>query len=190
MHAFSKPGPENTEKTLSLALQAAERQGIKSIVIASNSGASAKKLDKAARELTPSPMPQIIVVTHVCEFSPGVQNDLDASERRSLEGLGMTVITAAHALSGAERSFSNAFGGVHPVEIVAHTLRLFGQGTKVGLEIGMMARDAGAIQPDQPIIAIGGSGRGADTALILTPGTTARLLDSKIHEILCKPALY
>ena len=44
-----------------------------------------------------------------------------------------------------------------------------------------------AKQYGKPVIAIGGSGRGADTVCRLTPEYTADLLGTRIHEILCKP---
>ena len=70
-------------------------------------------------------------------------------------------VTAAHALSGAERAFSKQFQGVSRTEIVAHTLRMFGQGTKVCAEISLMSADCGAVEYGRQLIAIGGTGRGA-----------------------------
>lgn len=107
-----------------------------------------------------------------------------------LEAKGVRIVTAAHALSGAERALSRNFSGVYPVEIVAHTLRMLSQGTKVCVEIGMMAMDCGAVECGKPVVAVAGTGRGADTAVILTPAYTADFLSTKIHEMLCKPGLY
>ena len=101
----------------------------------------------------------------------------------------MKIVTAAHALSGAERSFSTAFKGVGPVEIIAHTLRMFGQGTKVCVECAAMACDCGAIASGEPVIAVAGTGGGADTVLILKAANTQRILETKICEYLCKPLL-
>ncbi len=62
------------------------------------------------------------------------------------------------------------FGGIGPLELVAHTLRLFRRRErKSRCENRLMARDAGVGRGGSPLIAIGGSGRGADTALLLTP---------------------
>ena len=73
--------------------------------------------------------------------------------------------------------------------IVANTLRMFGQGTKVCVEIAMMALDAGTIEYGKPVIAVGGSGRGADTVCRLTPEYTSDLMGTRIHAFLCKPSL-
>lgn len=74
-----------------------------------------------------------------------------------------------------------------PAQVVAHALRMFGQGTKVCVEIAVMALDAGLIPFGREIIAIGGTGRGADTALVLTPAHSRQFFATWIHEIICKP---
>jgi hypothetical protein len=72
-------------------------------------------------------------------------------------------------------------------ETIADTLRIFGQGMKVVCEISMMAADSGLVRTDEDIIAIAGSSRGADTAVVLKPVNTHNFFDLKIREILCKP---
>lgn len=187
MVLFDQTGPANTSDVMDQVCQAVRHQAIETIVVASNTGATVIQLLDAleAHHLSA----HVIVVTHVCEFKSGVVNELSDDQRQALEARGCRIVTAAHALSAGERALSRSFGGISPLELVAQTLRLFGQGTKVALEISLMARDAGAAAANQPLIAIGGSGRGADTALVLTPGTSASLLDSRVHQILCKPSL-
>jgi hypothetical protein len=65
---------------------------------------------------------------------------------------------------------------------------MLGQGTKVCVEIGVMALDAGLIPYDEDVIAVGGSSEGADTAVILKPAHASAIFDTWISEILCKPA--
>jgi len=62
-----------------------------------------------------------------------------------------------------------------------------GEGTKVCVEIVLMAADAGLIPVDKDVIAIAGTGRGADTALRIKPANAARFFDLKIREVLAKP---
>jgi hypothetical protein len=71
--------------------------------------------------------------------------------------------------------------------IIANTLRMLGQGMKVVIEISVMAADAGLVRVDEEIIAIAGSGRGADYAVVLTPVNSNDFFDLKVKEILCKP---
>ena len=100
---------------------------------------------------------------------------------------GIRVLAATHVLSGAERGISRKHGGVGPVELMADTLRMLGQGVKVCVEIAVMALDAGLIPHGEEIMAVAGSGRGADTAVIMHPAHANNILDTKINEIVCKP---
>ena len=129
----------------------------------------------------------VTVVTHAFGQAAPNTNPLSTQLRSYLIGKGFNVCTAAHTLSGAERSLSGTFTGVYPVEIIAHTLRMFGQGTKVCVEICAMAADAGHIMTGEPVVAVGGTGRGADTALVLRPAVSSQILKTKIDRIICKP---
>jgi hypothetical protein len=66
-------------------------------------------------------------------------------------------------------------------------LRVFGQGTKVVCEIALMAADAGLVRTDEDVVVIGGTGRGADTVVVLRPVNSTDFFDLKVKEILCKP---
>jgi len=79
--------------------------------------------------------------------------------------------------------------GVYPTYIVAETLRLFGQGVKVAVEIAMAACDAGLIPEGQDVVAVAGTGRGADTVVILRAHPSHRFLDVRVKQIVAKPAL-
>ena len=48
-------------------------------------------------------------------------------------------------------------------------------------------QDAGVIDMAQEVIAIGGSGSGADTAMVIKPAHAQNYLDLKVLEIICKP---
>jgi hypothetical protein len=182
MTIFEKPGKQNTEATAKLALSEARRSGIDSIVVASYTGYTADYF-KAAKDLN------IVVVRGT--YGVGEANTIRMSGEKysELSACGMIIVTAAHALSGGERALSTLFKGVYPVEVIAHTLRMFGQGTKVCVECAAMACDCGAIPAGEPVIAVGGTAGGADTALILKAANTHRIFETKICEMLCKPAL-
>jgi len=51
----------------------------------------------------------------------------------------------------------------------------------------MMAADGGLVPTDEDAISIAGTGRGADTAVVLKPVNSHNFFDLKIREILCKP---
>jgi hypothetical protein len=182
MTVFSKPGKENTEAAVKIALDAARGRGIRHIVVASYTGYTADFFKKDT-DLN------VVVVRGTYGYNvkePG-NIRMPADKYSELCAAGMTVVTAAHALSGAERALSTVFKGAYPVELIAHTLRMLGQGTKVCVECAAMACDCGAIPPGEPVVAVAGTAEGADTVLILRPANTHRLLETKIDEILCKP---
>jgi hypothetical protein len=82
------------------------------------------------------------------------------------------------------------FYGTSAPQAMANLLRTFGQGTKVCLEILLMACDGGCIKIGEKVIAVAGTGSGADTALVATAAPTSRLGSLRIHEIICKPVMY
>lgn len=128
-----------------------------------------------------------VAVTHVCGFEEKGKNELSDSTRAELLRSGIKVLTTTHVLSGAERGLCRVFRGIYPAEIMANTLRMFGQGVKVCVEIAVMALDAGLIPFGLPVVAVGGTAEGADTAVIIKPSHAANILDTFISEILCKP---
>ncbi|MDF2891472.1 MAG: Pyruvate kinase, alpha/beta domain [Clostridia bacterium] len=176
---WDKKGKDCTTDTVNEVIQTAKEKDIKYIVVASNTGATA--------ELFANKGLNVVCVTHANGFVNPGENEMPAENRSSLEALNIKVLTTAHVLSGAERAFSSKFGGIYPVEIVANTLRMFGQGVKVGVEIATMALDAGLIPYGESIIAVGGSGRGADSAIIIKPAHSKEILSTRIEEIICKP---
>ncbi len=83
--------------------------------------------------------------------------------------------------------FPKKYQGLYPALLIADTLKLFGQGTKVAVEISIMAADAGALSGND-IVAIGGTIKGVDTALIIRPANQSDIFtDLRIREIICKP---
>ena len=186
MLLFDKPGIDNTEKALEIALTAARDLKL-DVVLATTGGGTVPVALELAKKLGYTG--KIVAVTHSFGSREKGKNILDPAKMQEFRDKGVTVVTAAHALSGAERGLSKKFSGMYPVEIVANTLRMFGQGTKVCVEIAMMALDAGTIEYGKPVIAVDGSGRGADTVCRLTPEYTSDLMGTRIHEFLCKPSL-
>lgn len=180
---WKKAGKENTQKTLRVAAEAIKEREIKDIVIASNSGATVKKFLSINQDSTIN----TICVTHQVGFKKPGKDEMPRETRAELADRGVEVLTTTHAFTGVARSIKNNFGGLYPAEIMAYTLRMLGQGVKVAVETSVMALDAGLIPYDQQIIAVGGTGKGADTACIIRPGHSNQVFETKILEILCKP---
>jgi hypothetical protein len=178
---FLKSGSANTEKTLEVSKKRAEELGIKTVVVASTSGETGLKAVKAFANY------KVVVVTHTTGLqTPDVQ-ELTPQNRAKISEKGGLILTATHAFGGVGRAIRRRFNTYQVDEIIAHTLRVFGQGTKVACEIALMAADAGLIRTDEEVISIGGTASGADTALVVKPAHTHDFFELKIKEVLCKP---
>ncbi len=180
MH-FNKPGPENTEAILNLVKEEIEKKGIEYIVIASTSGATGVKAAKAFRGLKV----KLIVVTHNSGFQDPGGQEIEPELKSEIEKLGGTVFTGTMVLRSLGRAIKNSVG-YSDNEIVAQVLRMFGQGIKVCVEIVAMAADAGLIPPTN-VIAVAGTGRGADTSCLISADSSNRFFGIKVREILAKP---
>ena len=58
---------------------------------------------------------------------------------------------------------------------------------KVCYEVAVMAIDAGLIPHGEEIIAVGGSGRGADTAVVMKPAHAKEFFGTELLEVICMP---
>jgi hypothetical protein len=178
---FTESGSANTERTLEIAKKRAEQLGTKTIVIASTSGETGVKAVKLFANC------KVVVVAHSTGFpAPDVQ-ELTQQNRAKILEKGGIILTATHAFGGVGRAVRRRFNTYQVDEIIAQTLRVFGQGTKVACEIVLMAADAGLIRTDEEVISIGGTGSGADTALVIKPAHTQDFFELKVKEVLCKP---
>lgn len=176
---WKRPGKANTEKTIERARKRAQELGLGYMVVASNSGETALKALTQGLKL--------ICVTHHVGFKEPGYDEMPEEMRENLEERGVSLLTTTHLLAGVDRAFRNRHQGIYPAEMIAETLRLFGQGVKVGVEISVMALDAGLIPHGERVVALGGSGEGADTAILITPEHSSYFFNTKIHEVLCKP---
>ncbi|MDA8139254.1 MAG: hypothetical protein M0036_11440 [Desulfobacteraceae bacterium] len=180
---FDKPGPANTLQTLQAAFERARVLGIEEIVVASASGATALRAQELFKDC------KIVAVTYHCGIEEPFQTVMTLEERAALEAKGVALVMATHALSGIERAVARKFSGIYPALLIAETLRLFGQGVKVAVEISVMAADAGVLS-GKDIIAIGGTARGADAAVVIKPANQSDFFDLRIREVICKPRSY
>jgi hypothetical protein len=113
---------------------------------------------------------------------------MESENEKAILASGARIVTAGHAFSGIERAIRARRNTIGPLELMADTLRLFGEGTKVCIEITVMAADAGEIPVDRPVIAIAGTGEGADTALVIRPAHSNNFFDLFVKEIIAKPS--
>lgn len=176
---WERQGPVNTANTVELAVKRAHELQIGHLVVASCSGDTA--------ELCVNHGLEVVCVTHHVGFAGPGADEMPPEMRTRLTSAGVKILTTTHLMGGLDRAVRNKFGGVYPAEIMAQTLRMFGQGIKVCIEIASMALDAGLIPFGREIVTVGGTGEGADSAIVIAPAHSNNFLDTRIKEIICKP---
>jgi hypothetical protein len=171
-----------TRPTLKTALGRARELRIKHFVVASTSGSTALELAK----MLPANL-EAVCVTHHAGFREFGRNELPDSAENKLAEHGIPVLRTTHLFGGVERAVRLKFGGLGPAETIAFTYRTLGEGIKVAVEIAVMALDAGLIPYGKDVIAIAGTGTGADTAIVVRPAHSRQFFETRVREIICKP---
>ena len=174
---------DKVEKLLLQAKKRAEELGLRTVLVASSYGQTGVKVVEFFEGY------KVVVVTHSTGFAAPDTQELAPNNRERILKAGGQILTTTHAFGGLGRSVRRKLGTYQTDEIVANTLRIFGQGTKVAVEIALMAADSGLISVNEDVVSIGGTGRGADTALVLKPVNVQDFFNMKVHEIICKPWL-
>lgn len=179
---FEKSGQENTDAVLECVSKWKDRLNIKAVLVATTRGVTGVQ---AAAKLQTS---NLVVVTHSAGFRKENELELTPENCQKIKSLGGKILTCQHAFGGPSRALRLKFDTLAIDDLIANTLRLFGQGMKVAVEITLMAADAGLVDTAHDIIAIGGTDYGADTAIVVKPANVARFFDLKIRHILCMPS--
>ncbi len=180
---FKNTGGKNTKRTLEIAANRTEELGIQNVVVASSSG----RTGALAAELFS--VGNLVIVTHSTGFMEPDYQEFQHEYRSIIERAGARILTCQHALGGVGRAVRKKLGTYELEEIMAYTLRIFGEGIKVAIEITLMAADAGFVSVKEPCTAVGGTARGADTAILLRPANAQTFFDLRVMEILAKPRL-
>ena len=172
---FETPGIDNTGETLRLALERAEARGINKILLASTRGDTAR----LAAERYAGKDIKLVVVPHQYGFM---------QEQRFTPELVSELEQKGHKVHFGTMLFhTENFYGNRASTSLANMLRVFCQGMKVVVEITLMTADAGCVAIGEQVVVVTGTGRGADTAAVVTASTSTKLADLHVTEIICKP---
>jgi hypothetical protein len=173
---FEDIKPENTDITFGLVQERLTALGIRKLVLASTTGATAGKAVDFFKEKGV----KLIVVPHQFDFVR--KTNLFPQE------LVKTLRESGHEVHFGTMLFhtENLYESNIPT-LMANLLRCFSQGVKVCVEIVLMATDAGYLTSGEKVIAIAGTGRGSDTALVMQAASSRNIKKLRVNEILCKP---
>jgi uncharacterized protein len=178
---FEQRGKVNTARVLELVRRRAAEACIREVVVATTGGATGLRAATELKDL------DVVVVTHSAGFAEPGRLEVPESALAEMRASGARVHTATHAFGGVGRAVRRKFDTWQAEEIIAQTLKRFGEGVKVAVEVTLMAADGGLISPHREVIACGGTGHGLDSALVLRPAHAQSFFEVEILEIICKP---
>jgi len=172
---FEKAGSENTERVFELVDRAMAEMGIRKVIVASTRGRTAefamdRYKDKGVR---------LVILPHQFGFREQRAFPEEVEQRAAREG---HVVYFGTMLFHTDGMYGNSMP-----TLIANYLRCFCQGFKVCVEMLLMAGNAGLVDVGEKVIVVSGTGRGADTALIMTGATSMNFRQMHISQILCKP---
>jgi len=179
---FEKPGPENSADCLTIVKRLVE-EGAKNVVVASTRGETGLLF----AEGLPAGKAQLVVVAHSAGFAGPGAVEFDPGKSRAIVARGGKVCQATMPFHSVENAVEKKYSGTLPASLIAHTLRIFGQGAKVCCEIVMMAADAGLVPEGEEAVAVAGTHWGADTVMVIEAAASRNFLNLKVLEMAAKP---
>ena len=187
---FRYCGEVNTEKVLRAVKLRCEKKDLNKIVIASETGRSAIK---ALDELKGTDI-KMIVVTHYPATTWGPKGDIPIGLKRKeyvenlkrLEENGVKIVQGTRPFAPPSRSISWDYPT--PEGIIDKTLEIFGAGTKIAIEVAVIATDSGEVDECEEIVSCAGTYKGLDTALVVkTAHSGSFFREFEVKEIIAKP---
>ena len=172
----------NTDDVLRIARDAYVERQLEDVVVASTEGTTGL----AAAKLFQDVKTNLVVVAHSVGFSEPNVNEFHPQRKAEINRLGGAVVFSTmpfHTINDAIRGKM----GSSVETLIADTLRMMGQGTKVCVEIVAMACDAGLVESGKNVLAIAGTHRGADTVQIIKAANSRRFFELKIIDSIAKP---
>ena len=180
---FEKPGKENTGACLDVVKAVLSENSYRHLVVASTTGSTGLLFSEALKNSGVN----MVVVTHSAGFKGPNTFEMSGETIEKIRANGAKIYTGTILTHSIETSLNAKFSGLYPAMIIAQALRRFGEGAKVCCEIVMMAVDAGLVPEDEEVMAVAGTGYGADTVMVIKSAASKRFLDLKVLEIAAKP---
>jgi hypothetical protein len=185
---FPDYGEQNTPAVIACVDRRLAEGDVSTVVVATSTGKTALAFSAGLAGYKDL---RLIAVAN----APGSEyGTITPENRQKLIAQGVVVIDYAPYASAALPAKGNPYGALDLFSLVADLWRMTGgQGFKVAMEVGLMATNVGVLQPGEKVITVGGTGAGADTAVVMktayapdlfSPDPTRR---PETVEFLCTP---
>ncbi len=172
----------DTNNVLLIAKKYAQANKIAHIVVATTSG----KSGIAAAEVFEDSNINLVVITHSTGFRDDNVQECDENLRNQMEAKGANVFTGTMPFHTINNAIKKKYGYCS-VDLAADVLRMFGEGTKVCVELVLMAADAGLIPSKEKVLSIAGTGHGEDTVILIKSANSRRFFSLKVLDVVAKP---
>jgi hypothetical protein len=189
---FEQAGVHNTDRVIEAVMRRLAEGDITTVVVSSTTGYTAIKFAEALEgrdEVTAISVAESSLIREWGTEYP----TLAPATKAELERRGVIVADKVSYVFHHSPFDDSRWQAPTPEEIVRETLYAFGQGLKVAVEVVLIAVTSGYLAPFQDVIAVGGTHRGVDTAIVMN-ATYPNYIFSQdpakrlhIREILCKP---
>jgi hypothetical protein len=189
---FEAPGKDNTDGVVKVVMRRLAEGDVKTVVVSSTTGYTASKFVAALAGRDDVTLISVAESALIREWGTDYPS-LDPETVGALERQGVIVADKVSYVFHHSLFDDSKWKVPTPEEIVRDTLYAFGQGLKVAVEVVLIAVAGGHLEPFQKVIAVGGTHRGVDTAIVMNatyPNYVFSQDPSKrlwIHEVLCKP---
>ena len=191
VYYFNEPGEQNTGLVVEAVVRRLEAGGVTKVIVATTSGETGVKFAHSLRGKAELVCVSEAPYRHEAwgEKWPCLQEGY----KQELEQLGALIVDQAPYVFHSSILEKSMWGSLSPEQLVKETLYSFGQGLKVAVEVALIAVSCGYVPPHEDVIGVGGSGKGADTAIVLRATYPATMFTKEpnkrleIKEILAMP---
>lgn len=165
---FKNYGPENTDEVIKAVYERIKEKDVNTVIVASTSGETGLKFAKALKDIA-----KVVAVSYE-KMNPKFKEEV-------IKLGGIAIDETRLPLHGK---------GMDDIRNAFYTL---GQGFKVAIEVILIAADEGVINLYEDVIGVGGTDRGADTAIVARSTTTKEIFSKdknkrlEVREIIAMP---
>jgi len=188
---FCQAGKHNTDAVIETVVRRLAEGDIKTVVVSSTTGYTADRFARALEGRDDITLIGVAESALIREWGTEYPS-LKPETKEDLEQRGVIVADKVSYVFH-HSPFDGKWQVPTPEEIIRETLYAFGQGLKVAVEVVLIAVSNGYLDPFQDVVAVGGTHRGVDTAIVMN-ATYPNYVFSQdpakrlwIREILCKP---
>jgi len=187
---FGEPGEQNTDDVIDAVKKRLSITGIKHVVVASTRGKTAVKFAEALGDQ--ADLISVSEPQYIREWG-SEWPIMHPANKKMLEELGVTVLDKVPYVFHSSVLEDSKWSQATPETLMREVFYTMGQGFKVAVEVVLTAVACGVLEPYQDVIGVGGTSRGADTALVLRATYPATVLSKdpskrlEIREIIAMP---